>query len=151
MSITYMHWQNSFYHKTVGGRAAAIIFFCLGEWTFFCSFGRDSHFFFFERFELQNIDEVWWHPLQYIVWSKKYDIYHRHDCSIFLCWKIMWKYFMSFWLQNNVKISGISIVFIQMDSEGRREDEKSFQSLQNLGNFVITIDVILAWTRLNGK
>jgi len=51
---------------------------------------------------------------------------------------------MIFWLQNNVKLSGISIVFIQMDSEGRREDEKSFQSLQNLGNFVITIDVILA-------
>ena len=150
MSITYMHWQNSFYHKTVGGRAAAIIFFAWGEWTFFCVLGRDSQFFF-ERFELQNIDEVWWHPLQYIVWSKKYDIYHRHDCSIFLCWKIMWKYFMSFWLQNNVKLSGISIVFIQMDSEGRREDEKSFQSLQNLGNFVITIDVILAWTRLNGK
>ena len=150
MSITYMHWQNSFYHKTVGGRAAAIIFFCLGEWTFFVLLG-EIHIFFFERFELQNIDEVWWHPLQYIVWSKKYDIYHRHDCSIFLCWKIMWKYFMSFWLQNNVKISGISIVFIQMDSEGRREDEKSFQSLQNLGNFVITIDVILAWTRLNGK
>ena len=151
MSITYMHWQNSFYHKTVGGRAAAIISFFAGGVNFFFVLLGEIHIFFFERFELQNIDEVWWHPLQYIVWSKKYDIYHRHDCSIFLCWKIMWKYFMSFWLQNNVKISGISIVFIQMDSEGRREDEKSFQSLQNLGNFVITIDVILAWTRLNGK
>ena len=117
MSITYMHWQNSFYHKNVGGRAAAINFFISwGENFFLCSFGRDSHFF--ERFELQNIDEAWWHPLQYSSMIKKYDIYHRHNCFIFLCWKIMWKYFL---FQENIKILGISIVFIQMDSgRGKR-------------------------------
>jgi len=48
MSITYMHWQNSFYHKTVGGRAAAIIFFAWGECNFFLCFGERFTIFFWK-------------------------------------------------------------------------------------------------------
>ena len=150
MSITYMHWQNSFYHKTVGGRAAAIISFFAGGVNFFLFFWERFTFFFWKI----RVTKYWRSLVtSFTIYSMIKKVWHISQAWLFhfLCWKIMWKYFMSFWLQNNVKISGISIVFIQMDSEGRREDEKSFQSLQNLGNFVITIDVILAWTRLNGK
>jgi len=109
-----------------GGRAAAInfFFFFRGERTlFFCSFGRDSHFFVvFERFELQNIDEVWWHPLQYVVWSKSMTYITGMTVPFFFCVErscesTLWFLFVP---RKYFKISGISIVFIQMD-RGRRK------------------------------
>jgi len=47
--------------------------------------------------------------------------------------KVLYDFFL---FQENVETSGISIVFIQMDREGRKKGGKSFQSLQSLGNFL---------------
>lgn len=84
----------------VGGYQISFFFFSGGV-------TRDSQFLwrFFERFELQNIDEVLvWHHLQY-VWSK--EVWHISQTTMFhsyFCWKIMWKYFIrriieKFWLK----------------------------------------------------
>ena len=84
------------YHKNVGGEDWRLLsFFVLRGENFF--FKGDSQFFFLIFWWKIRVTKYWRSLVVDILYNKydqKYDIYHRQQCSIFFCWKIMWKYFI---------------------------------------------------------